>query len=154
MSPRRVPSLASLASFSFAFLAACTTTQQLYTGPRLPLDEGVILRETRLLDADERLLEVWKGYDTTPAVYVRQIDGLPVQAYAAEFRLLPGKHEVQVIATTNKDGLDVHLPPRTVVFESQPGGEYELRGELTGPIPNYDVLVWDMFERKEIARSR
>jgi hypothetical protein len=151
MSPHRVP--LALAAF-LLLLVGCTTTQQLYSGPRLPLDEGVVLRETRLRDADERALELWKGFPTDPSIFVRTINGQPVHVYASEFRLLPGSYELDVVGRTHHDYKDEDLAPRKVKFDAKPGGEYELRGQMTGVGQDYVVSVWDLVERKEVARTR
>jgi hypothetical protein len=141
------------ASASLALLAGCTTTQQLYTGPRLSLEEGAVLRETRLRDADERALEHWKGFPVAPSIFVRTINGQAVEVYASEFRLQPGIYELDVVGRTHHDYRDAELTPQKLVFEARPGGEYELRGEMTGVGQDYVVRVWDLQERKEVART-
>ncbi len=143
----------ALLAASLALFASCTTTQQLYTGPRLSLEEGVVLRESRLRDADERALELWKGFPEDPSIFVRTINGQPVHVYATEFRLLPGKYELAVVGTTHHDYRDQELPARTLVFEARPGGEYELRGEMTGVGQDYVVSVWDLRERRAVAST-
>lgn len=144
----------ALPALSFVLLAACTTTQQLYEGPRLALDEGVILRESRLRDADERALELWKGFPEEPSIFVRTINGQPVHVYASEFRLLPGTYELDVVGTTHHDYRDETLAPRKLTFEARPGGEYELRGKMTGVGQGYVVSVWDLQERCEVATTK
>jgi hypothetical protein len=134
--------------------AGCTTTEQVYSGPRLPLEEGAVLRETRLRDADERALEHWEGFPVDPSIFVRTINGQAVQVYASEFRLQPGTYELDVVGRTHHDYRDAELAPRKLVFEAKPGGEYELRGKMTGVGRDYIVSVWDLAERKEVARTR
>ena len=143
----------TLSLLILALAASCVSTQKLYEEGEILPEEAAVLREGGSKSFVDSALSPWTSSTFDPSIYVRAIDGATVHRDSTIFHLVPGTHEVLVEAGVGEGGGSKELNLRTLSFEAATGGDYELRGELTGLEGDYRVVVWDLRAGREVARS-